>query len=160
MSDDECRAVFDTLIISLQDSGLAWVESQVRDQIRLGKTIEREREVPNELSFQQSIFGADNDREQTKRHSPNTFPITIEYSAQERLRLLIDAIEHAVVNTAAMEDSFTSYFEAESPHFESIQFYSEDAGLQPRKINRQSAEFRTKKASQLHKLLEELRKEV
>jgi hypothetical protein len=158
MSDDECRDVFDTLIISLQASGLAWVESQVRDQIRLGKTIEREREVPNELRFQRSIFEAD--REQTNRRSPTTFPITIEYSAQERLRLLIDAIEHAVVNTAAMEESFTSYFEAESPHLESIQFYSEDASLQPRIITRQSAAFRTEKASQLHKLLEELRKEV
>jgi hypothetical protein len=161
MNDDECRAVFDTLMTSLQAKGLAWVESQVRDQIRLGKTIEREREAPDEWSFQQkSIFEADNDREQPKAHSPATFPITVEYSAQERLQLLIDAIEHAVVNTAAMEESFTSYFETESPHFANVQFYSEDATLSPRIIDRPSAAFRTEKASQLHQLLEELRKEI
>jgi hypothetical protein len=165
MNDHECKEVFDALIKLLQAQDLGWVESQVREEIRLGKTIARERKAFEDVSFNPdesfhpNIFKA-GDRKQLGAGPSTTFPDTVEYSAEERLQLLINAIEHAVVNTAEMEESFTSYFETEFPHFENIQFYSEDGTVQPRIINRQSARSRTEKAKKLRQLLEELRKEI
>jgi hypothetical protein len=161
LNNDECNEVFDTLIKYLQEQGLGWVESEVREHIRLGKTVEKERKPSEESSI--NLFGyldGYEDQEHLNTEPSPTFPIIVEYTAEERLQLLISAIEQAVVNTAAMEESFTGYFKTEFPQFDSVQFYSEDGTVQPRTINRHSAESRSEKAKRLHQLLEEMRKEI
>jgi hypothetical protein len=160
MNNDECQEVFDTLVKMLNDQGLGWVVAQVQEQIRLGKTVEKEIKTLREAKHSPSIFELDEYRKQLKTGPLATFPVPVEYNSKERLQLLIDAIEQAVVNTAQMEENFTSFFEKELPHLSDIRFFSEDGTLSPREINRQSAVVRNDQAIKLKQLLEDLRQEI
>jgi len=160
MNNDECKEVFDTLIKMLNDQGLGWVVEQVQEQIRIGKTEEKEIKTLKEARHSPSIFELDDYRKQLKTGPLATFPVAVEYGSEERLQLLIDAIEQVVVNTAQMEESFTSFFETELPNLRDIRFFSEDGTSSPREINRQSAVIRNEEAKKLKQLLEELRTEI
>lgn len=131
MNDAECIEVYDHLVRILNENELSWIRVQVAEQIRLGKTVEKEIATFKESRRELTLFGTDDYHIQYKKGPKATFPVTEEYDPSERLLLLIDAIEQAIVNTAEMESHIIGYFgEQLGNDWRGIRFYSEEQDSQ------------------------------
>jgi hypothetical protein len=89
-----------------------------------------------------------------------TFPITVDYSQKEALLLLIDAIEHVVVNTAEMENQIFNTLTKEIEKLGEVGFYSEEPNIKAKEVSRRMLEDRIKRCRLLKQQLDSLRKEV
>jgi hypothetical protein len=163
MNDQECDEVYEFLLAALTKSGLEWVSDQVVDQVHLGKTVEIEVETLREIRPAESLFtsfGPDQNLFHLRKGPRATFPITIEYRPKERVLLLIDAINQAIVNTAEMESILTEYFDSEVGHEMTVEFDSDEADSARAVVSHQGASLRIATSQKLKGLLEELRNEI
>lgn len=160
MTTEECNIVYDTLVDILNKSELGWIVSQVEDQLRIGKTVEKEITTLTEGRSRNALLGFEEYREHLRSGPKATFPVTIDYDSKEKLSLLVDAVEQAVVDTAEMEKHILDFFGEELPSLESVEFYSDEVTREPISINRQSTASRQIYGSKLKLLLEDLRKEI
>lgn len=160
MEDKECKEVYNKLVDVLNQEGLQWVTTEVADQIRLGKTVEKEIDTLKESSFRQGVLAYDQGGDRLKRGPKATFPITVDYSKKEALFLLIDAIEHVVVNTAEMENQLFNTLAKEIETFGEIGFYSEEPNIKANEVSRRILADRLKRCRLLKQQLDSLRKEV
>ena len=160
MDGKEFNEVYDFLVDTLKQKGLRWVATQVTEQVKLGKTVEKEIETFKEFR-DKSIEQIDYLSEIPLKKGPKaTFPITEEYSQKEKLILLIDAIEQAVVNTSEMEYHIVDFLENEQVNLHGIEFYLGEAGEESHKITKPIATTRRQNGNRLKELLVKLRKEV
>ncbi|MCF4969610.1 hypothetical protein [Nostoc sp. CMAA1605] len=150
MTDEECREVYRQLVAMLNDrdllnnSQMSWVVEEVDDVIRAGEVIHEPIE-----NF--------------ARRSSREFITTREYTPQESLILLIDAIESAVVQTAFIEKEVTNFFRREGEEFNispEVRFVSEEEDSQPTVFTYSLATDRAEQALILQRLLTQLRSEV
>lgn len=150
MTDAECREVYQQLVTMLSDRELLndhlmnWVVEEVNEVVRAGVIIDE----PVENS--------------TKRSS-RAFITTREYTSQEILLLLIDAIESIIVQTAFIEKEVTNFFRREGEEFNvspEIIFVSEEEDSPPTVFTYRSAIDRADQALVLQRLLTQLRSEV
>jgi len=164
MNDQECIQAYETLAGILDQNGLGWVTAQVAEQIRIGKTIQREIETLKEARqaglFTFDDYPFDDYPSRLKKGPKATFPVTVDYEPPERLRLLIDAIEQAIVITASMEHHLLEYFEKEIQDWQGIQFHADESGSEPRSLDKRKAISRLKSSRNLKELLDALRKEI
>lgn len=149
MTDQECREVYRQLVAMLNDRELLddrqinWVVEEVNEVIRAGEII-------------------DEAVENSSKRSSRGFRTTREYTPQEALLLLIDAINSVVIQTAFIEKEVTSFFRREGEEFNippDIRFVSEE-NLQPIVFTYSSAIDRVEQARVLEGLLRQLRLEV
>jgi hypothetical protein len=161
MDNRECDEMYERLTSMLNQVGMGWITAQVTDQVRLGKTIEREIETLKEGRERDLSLFADIDDYPTrfKKGPKATFPVTEEYRPSERLLLLIDALERAVVHTAEMESHLFEYF-GEMTDLGEIQFYFEEMDVPPISLERRKVIARFKNSEVLKGLLDTLRKGV
>lgn len=159
MNNQECNQTYEILLKMLIENRLEWVTTQVSEQIRIGKTIEREIETFKEVR-ETRLIDSDNYPSQLGKGPKATFPVTVDYEPAERLGLLIDAIEQTVVNTAGMEHHLVEFLEKDdkSPH--EIHFIAEEPGSEPNLINKHKSTSRFGSANKLKDLLNALRKEI
>jgi hypothetical protein len=160
MTAEECNIVYDTLVSTLDISGLQWIVSQVEEQLRLGKTVEKEIRTLTEGRSRDTLQGFEEYREHLRSGPKATFPITIEYEPKEKLSLLIEAIEQAVIDTAEMENHIIEFFGKDLLSLESVAFYPDEGDKETVSINRQSAASRHVHGANLKQLFEILRKEI
>jgi|GEM_PF-6423024 len=160
MNDQECLRAYETLGTILSENGLVWIISQVEEQIRLGKTVEREIETlkdVRETGLQSSSSSLSN----LKKGPRAKFPVTESYSSPEQLKVMIDAIERAVLDSATMENHLAAFMEnSDGNRIREIQFYDEEAGIKRQSIERGRADMRIGHAKHLKGLLDTLRKEI
>lgn len=135
MNEQECAAAYQELANLLNELGMKWLVEKVTDTIQRGK--------PVAVRF--------NGQQQSRLETESL-------TQREQLFLLIDAIERALVETAAMEVEFSEFLRAEklSPQIitsdgkrETIHDYRPEV-VYPRKEN----------ADALKALLEELRRDA
>ena len=141
MNDEECTKVYGEIVAMLNEFKLDWVTEQVAEVIREGKTIE-------ERSFNRKI--------------PD---LKVEdYSARDRLLLLVDAVEQAVVNTVEIEGEVASFMNHEAERLDmypEATFHILDEGESKQfKFDLRSVAVRKKQAGELRDLLATLHKEV
>lgn len=164
MDDRECNETYRFLVDILAQSGLDWVIEQVEEQIRLGKTLKKKvdtlRVSRKRFSEQPSLFSVEGHAERFEKGPKATFPVTEEYQAPERLALLIDAIEHAVVNTSEMEYHLINFWGEEVKGFQDIRFHSEELESEPVTIDRQTVSSRLEQGKRLKNLLDRLREQI
>lgn len=150
MTDEECREVYQQLVAMLNDRQLLnerqmnWVVEEVDGVIRAGEII-------------------DEPSENSARRSSREFVTTREYTPQEALLLLIDAIESVVIQTAFIEKDVTNFFRREGVEFDispELRFVSEEEDSQPTVFTYSSASDRAEQALTLQRLLAQLRSEV
>lgn len=91
MDEFQCAVAYQELVEILNEFGLGWLVRQVADVIKGGKTV-----VVHQKGQKHSHL-------QTKP-----------YTKQEQLFLLIDAIERALVETAAMETEISEFLIAQN----------------------------------------------
>lgn len=129
MNDNDYIQLYDLLLDVLRGRGLIWITDQVFEEIRLGKTEITEVELFEGSSVQSAVQSVFSDmgthRIKSRRSKKEAFLKTREYTSKERLLILIDAIEHAVVNTSLMVHETVEYF-GEEHRIQAITFYSEE----------------------------------
>ncbi len=160
MNEQECEYAFQRLIKILNENGLAWVVEQVNEQIRIGKTIQREIETLKE-GKEMSLFSTIDDYSSKLTKGPKaTFPVTVEYQQSERLELLINAVKQSIVATADMEHHLASFTEKDDETPKKFLFYADEPGIEPKSIGTETIRSRYESSRRLNGLLESLRKEV
>ncbi|MGF1492869.1 MAG: hypothetical protein ACFBSC_10540 [Microcoleaceae cyanobacterium] len=93
MKQQDCSVIFEELVELLDQLNLGWVALHVIDTIRTGKIL------------QETISG---------RKSPDLK--LVDYTPAEKLLLLIDAIDRAVVDTAEIQLEMVDYLNQEINH--------------------------------------------
>lgn len=112
MKDHDYEMTYQKLASTLNHEGLAWLVRQVTEQILMGK-----------ISVSSSRDGKKRVRK-GKKTSTGTY--STEYTARERLALLVAATKHAIVDRVDMEAKVLSFFnETSESNIEAIEFYSE-----------------------------------
>ena len=81
------------------------------------------------------------------------------YPPKKRLKMLIDVIEHAVINVVDIEDYIAGFFKKRA-NIDEIKFYSDRGDGQGFILNRQDVLSRTENAKALRGLLENLRSQI
>ncbi len=160
MNREECVHVFRRLTTVLAENGMEWVSRQVLEQIRIGKTIQREIETLKE-GRNAPLFSTSDDYSSKLTRGPKaTFPVTIPYQPDEQLELLINAIRQAIVDTADMEQHLINFIEEQEEAPKRIMFYSDEPNSEPKLISADKIETRHERSKDLNELLESLRREI
>lgn len=102
---------YEALLQSMRDQGLGWVVEQVQQQVRAGKLVTKDvtpfRESYSSRFIEELAVG-------TRRRRRERLAATEEYSAEERLSLVLEAIENAVVHTAEIQDQVLQFVQDQS----------------------------------------------
>ena len=113
------------LLEALRSCGLDWVARQVQDQVRLGKptiksvTPSQERQSDRFADNSQEASGSGSRRKQ-KRSA------TEDYSASERLELVIEAIRTVIVDSFEIQDELINILNNKEPDMMPIMFEPEE----------------------------------
>ena len=170
MDASEAVQVYTDLSSFLHQQEMSWVLEQVGETIALGKPQAKqvktyeERDKRGELPlFQGRTITQVTHYEYSKPTGPKAdLTTTLEYTANERLLLLIKAIEQAIIDTADMEDITIGNLEqlANSQKIASIRFAAERETQLSFSISKDTAKERAAAASLLRQHLQQLRERV
>jgi hypothetical protein len=150
MTIPEINETFDELAAIVREAGLGWLEDEVRADLVEGKL-----EVVAEADLARPQNG------QVRRRTPRSgeeFLRSQEYSPEERLLALIDAIEATVVQASDFEMQLVKSFIGREG-VEAVVFSDEQSGTAV-DLDPTVAVRRHEAAAALRKQLEELRLEV
>lgn len=108
MLDQEIRRLFDKLATQLRERGAGTVVDQVIDEITQGKqiiykTMPRRRETPQ-------LFRPENDEVITDRGGRREYAETLQYTPAERLDLLLQALERAIIDAGAIDSELATNY--------------------------------------------------
>lgn len=116
LPEKEIRRLFDKLATRLRERGAATVVDQVIDEITQGKEIiyktVRRRTETNQLYLPES------DDAFTDRGGRREYAETLQYSPAERLDLLLQALERAIIDVGAIDSEL-------SKNYRSVRFVPE-----------------------------------
>ena len=115
MEDREYQELYNSLITVLQKKRLNWVINEIDEQIRIGKLEEKEAKPLKErkLLEQNALPGFQQDTSLFEYGSKTKFQVRREYKPQERLLILINAIEQAVINIVEIENEVMAFFDTD-----------------------------------------------
>ena len=156
MNQEEIRRVNSRLRSIAREHNLGWVIDQVDEEILTGKLTQTEATTYKESSEQGSFFG-----HSFRPGSKTNLLTSIEYSDEEKLKLLLDATEQAAVNVTFMAHETVTLL-AELPGAEDlsdIKFLSED-NEEDLSISLREVSARRESAGRLSELLRELRARI
>lgn len=130
MNAQECELTYRKLVAMLEDHQLSWVIEQLNAAILVG-----------DIEFPEKARSS---------------TIIEEFSAQKKLKYLVDAIEQAAVNTVEMEREVTVFFEGE------VAFYPDREDSQASLLIHQnySSKRRQESATYLRELLNTLKSRI
>lgn len=109
LNEGEAREVFVGLDRLLREEGLDWVCDQVQDEMRLGKLERKEVETVKELRSTDAPKQPSLGKPMGKGRKETLMTVG-EFSPRELLRMLIDAMERAVVDTGDLEEEVVAFF--------------------------------------------------
>jgi hypothetical protein len=160
MNEQDYDKIYSAVSEVLRQKEMLWVLEQVDEQIRFGKTESKEIS-PKERAHRQSnlpTLETSSRMRKSRRGEPEEFLVSTEYSAQEKLHLLIDAIEQSVVNANRMVQD-TLEFVGDRFGISEIIFYSTE---REKMKTFSSSDFikHAQQISRLEDLLEELRRQA
>jgi hypothetical protein len=162
MTVDECEIAYVQLAEVLSRVGLDWVIQQLNAHLHMGKREEREvspvtaDEERILASTRQLGFAHPREASPRRRARRASFVTTVQYTPEERLRILLRAIRVAFVDVADMEREVTETLR--SIGIASTEF--ETAENQHQIIDAQEAQERVARARQLADLLSDLESSI
>jgi len=106
--EQEIRRLFDKLATQLRERGAGTVVDQVIDEIAQGKqiiykTLRRKSQV-------RQLYRPENDEATTDRSGRREYAETLQYSAAERLDLLLQALERAIIDAGAIDSELVKNY--------------------------------------------------
>lgn len=167
MKEEEFQEIFNVLSSSLRDLGLDWVVEQIELQLLEGDyeiqkvaTYKEPKDSP-QLPFEKEIGRST----EVQLAGEADMVVHREYTPDEKLDILIDSIEHAVVHTHEMEVDLQNLFDVvdESSEFrpshDRILFFpEEDSESEEIEFNPYDAQQKMEIVERIKKLLDELRR--
>ena len=156
---DEAEQIFGGLAATMREFHLEWIVAQVEEQISLGRVALKSLEVNEREMFvdEETMFTP---RPRRSRRRRATFAVSEQYSPQEKLELLIDALTAGVVQVNRIADEVASFQLDESPQLTSIRFVPEAEVKEEFSLSVADVSSRTEARIRLEQLLRELRSEV
>jgi len=158
VTSEECDLAFDQLERAMNEAGLAWVTTQVAEDLRFGKTRTKRLSVREEKSdrFATELLGV-------SRRSNVTVSATEPYSSEEKLRMLVRALEQTTVAIDRMEGVIRNRINrvTETQEWRSIQLVRSDEPDREAVVIHSTATIgRSEKVTELDKLLKALRERI
>ena len=158
MTSEECNMAFDQLEHAMNEAGLAWVTTQVAEDLRFGKTRTKRLSVREEKSdrFVTELLG-------TPRRSNVMVSATEPYSAEEELRMLVRALEQTTVAIDHMEGVIRNRInrKSETKDWRLIQLVrSDEPDREAVVIHSTATTGRSEKVTELENLLRALRERI
>jgi hypothetical protein len=149
---------FDQLEHAMNEAGLAWVTTQVAEDLRFGKTRTKRLSVREEKSdrFVTELLG-------TPRRSNVMVSATEPYSAEEELRMLVRALEQTTVAIDHMEGVIRNRInrKSETKDWRLIQLVrSDEPDREAVVIHSTATTGRSEKVTELENLLRALRERI
>jgi len=159
MTAEECEFAFERLEHAMNDAGLAWVTNQVAENLRFGKTRTKSLSVRQEKN---DIWAAELLSEAPKR-SRVTVSATEPYTPEEKLRMLVRALEQTTVAIDRMEnfvrDRLTRILEAKN--WRLVQLVRSDEPDRAAVVIEANAQVeRSQNVSELEKLLKAFQERI
>jgi hypothetical protein len=108
ISEGEARRLFEKLATQLRETGASTLVDQVIDEIAQGKQIVY-KTVGRRRAGRQ-IQRAETDEMYFERGRGREYAETLDYSAHERLDLLLEAIERAVLDAQQIESDLLGHY--------------------------------------------------
>jgi hypothetical protein len=106
MTEEQCAETYNILANLLRRSNLEWVMDQVDADVRVGKLVAKPiREISARHIARSVAFELVETFEPQRRGRSGSIRQRVEYSNRERLQVLIEAIEHAVLHIADLEEA-------------------------------------------------------
>lgn len=149
MDSEEATKLFEELVRILTATQLSWVVEQVRQQIAAGKEITKTVSV-----------ASDAPSEVTRRKRQRVpFASTTEFSREEQLSILVNAIDQSVVGTADMEREILA-LSSKDPAITRVRFESEIPGVDSVGFDATDVTVRVNSARRLQALCNEIKREI
>lgn len=108
LTEREATEAYEALASALRDSELEWILSQVEEQIALGKVGLKRVSVS-----ERELFNSDEDlllfEAPKRRKVPATFAVSHDYTAQERLAILVESTRIGVIETDQIADNIEEF---------------------------------------------------
>lgn len=148
ISEAEARRLFDALATQLREVGAGTLADQVIDEIAQGKqivykTVARRKAV-KQLQLPES------DEIHSERGRGREYAETLDYSAHERLDLLLQALERAILDAQQIESDLLK-------HYERVSFLPEQQEENARSFELGGLAKHRDQAEQLRRLIADLR---
>ncbi len=144
LSAGEIDAAYSALAQAAKQYGLEWVVEQVESQIALGRIRTgkvRAKEVP--------LRGTNDDEvERMSKGRPLKFTLSDNYSTQEKLEILIQALEHAVYGVWLTASAVSTFMKDNIPNLTVVEFLPE--GISKKPFTVVDLEIRTKQQAVEH----------
>lgn len=152
MNEQEYIDIFNQLSAILQEKRLAWVVDQVNSLIKSGDVVKKDVEISDEGWQYSSVSRL------PRRKQKASLLVVKEFSAKERLLLLIEAAERVLNDAIGMERAILNELVQGTNQANIVLYVSDDS--EPLTINQQSIDIRNLDIQRVINLLQELRREV
>ncbi len=158
MTDEKCLQLYDEFVRLLREHHFDWVVAEVEEQLRLGKTAEERIEVSEGLALESSP-GADAPPARG-RPARTRFLKRVDYTARERLLLIIGAVEHAVLDVGEIGSHLLEAFRKLGVQGRPVSFVPDVEGGEAKPFPASELAQRKPAMAELRSLLNKLKTEV
>lgn len=164
MTEGEAVAIFDKLSHVLEELGLGWLLLQVSERIRFGKLSQAEVSVPKSAAegataVLPGIGDAPAGRPAGRRATKEKLTRTDDFTARERLELLVGAIEQVSVSLPELEAESLSFMHTVGG-FDGITFAPDVESRTAREVTSADIGERSLAVAKMRSLLTELRSAI
>jgi hypothetical protein len=156
MAQRDLDEAYNEILDLLRRHELSWVVGQVQDQVRAGKPATR-MVTPRSAPVSDLFAG---EVSQPRRQRRERLAATEPYSASERLRLALEAIERAVIQTVEVQREVVEFFDSEGIAGTGVAFEPEQFDETARFEIRALPQSRMDALTQLRSAINALRSEV
>ena len=158
MKDRAADQYFSKLSEILSANKLSWVVASVNEVIRIGKLESKRLEVEDDIPDEQDVLVRSE-----KGRSSQKFTVSVDYTPQERLLLLVDGLRAATMDASKVELATAELIQrwsADLGKSESIEpvfeFYDDESGGMARSSDAETRKNLTRLCAKLEPLLKRL----
>ena len=118
MNQDEANEAYEDLMATLQEHKLDWVVDQVRAHVRAGKLVDVKNIDESRRRPEEYVLSTSSQESRQPKKGFTTEP----YTADERLGIVLNAIEVIAVQTTDIQNSLVEFFNLSEDGEETVRF--------------------------------------
>lgn len=152
----EVEAAYSALSQAAKQHGLDWVVTQAESQIALGRirtSKVRAKEVPLRGSTEAEV-------ERVSKARPAKFTVSDEYTAHEKLQILVKALQHAVSGVWQTASEVSTFMSKNIPNLSGVKFLPEGISKEPFALERHEIDTRRQSVEHFDALIQELKEAI
>jgi hypothetical protein len=153
---EEVHDAYSVLVRAAKHHGLDWVVTQVESQIALGRIRTgkvRAKEVPLRGTPEEEI-------ERMSKGRPAKFTVSDEYSAHEKLKILIEALQQAVCGVWRTASAVSGFMSDNIPNLSAVKFLPDGISKEPFSLEARDIHVRKQSVETFEALIQELKEAI